>query len=95
MTNKEAIEVIKSMGLIADTMTHGAKHKSIYNAIDLAIKALEDRPHGEWITIGEEQGALGIIYKIRKCSKCGWEHSLVIPDNFCPNCGADMRGGRE
>jgi len=52
----------------------------------------EARPTGEWITIGEEQGALGIIYKIRKCSKCGWEHSLVIPNNFCPNCGADMRG---
>jgi len=52
-------------------------------------------PTGHWITTGEEQGALGIIYKKRKCSKCGWEHSLVIPNNFCPNCGADMRGGRE
>jgi len=50
------------------------------------------RPQGEWIITGKEQGALGIIYKIRKCSECGWEHSLVIPDNYCPNCGADMRG---
>ena len=55
-------------------------------------KVLSERPQGEWIDTGEEQGALGIIYKIRKCSKCSWEHSLVIPDNFCPNCGADMRG---
>ena len=51
-----------------------------------------ERPKGEWIITGEEQGALGITYKIRKCNKCGWEHSLVISDNFCPNCGADMRG---
>lgn len=49
------------------------------------------RPQGKWIITGEEQGALGITYKIRKCNKCGWEHSLVIPNNFCPNCGADMR----
>lgn len=51
------------------------------------------RPQGKWVITGEEQGAFGITYKIRKCDKCGWEHSLVIPDNFCPICGADMRGG--
>ncbi len=31
-----------------------------------------------------------MIYKIRKCDKCGFEHSLCIPKNFCPNCGAQM-----
>ena len=54
------------------------------------------RPKGEWIITGEKQGAFGITYKIRKCDKCGWEHSLVIPDNFCPRCGAKMlKGGAE
>lgn len=53
------------------------------------------RLQGEWIITGEEQGAFNMIYKIRKCSKCGWEHSLVIPDNFCPKCGAEMKGGAE
>ena len=61
-------------------------------------KGLEDgkkiaRLQGKWIIIGEEQGALGIIYRKRKCSKCGWEHSSVIPNNYCPNCGVDMRKG--
>lgn len=40
MTNKEAIDEIKSMGLIIDAMTHGTRRKSIYEALDLAIKAL-------------------------------------------------------
>ena len=40
------------------------------------------RPRGEWIKIGE----LGLAYK---CNKC--EEISVIPENFCPNCGADMR----
>lgn len=54
-----------------------------------------NRPTGEWLPIGEEQGALGIVYKIIKCSSCGWEHSLMLPDNYCPNCGAAMRGERK
>ena len=53
-------------------------------------KEMTERPTGQWIVTGEEQGALGITYKIRKCSNCSGEHSLVIPNNFCPNCGAKM-----
>ena len=50
------------------------------------IKQLEEaeRPQGEWIKIGE----LGLAYKCNKCEKVS-----VIPENFCPNCGADMRKG--
>ena len=50
-----------------------------------------ERPHGEWIITGKEHGALGLVYKIKRCSNCGFEHSLLIPENFCPRCGADMR----
>lgn len=73
----------------------------LLTAIDMAIEALqtppisqrsmyqagyrqaqEDRPRGEWI-VEEEYGDLWI------CDQCGFanEHK----DNFCPNCGADMR----
>lgn len=51
----------------------------------------ETEPQGEWITVGLEQGALGVIYRIRKCSRCGWEHSLLIPDDYCPKCGMRMK----
>lgn len=52
------------------------------------------RPKGKWIEEGQETGALGIKYTWVKCSECGWSNSLVIPKNYCPNCGADMRGGK-
>ena len=42
---------------------------------------------GTWEVIGYESGALGINYQIKKCSRCGFTHSLLIPDNFCPKCG--------
>lgn len=62
--------------------------------INDAVKLIElqFRPQGEWIEENSETGALGIKYTWLKCNKCGWSHGLVIPKNFCPNCGADMRG---
>ena len=42
-----------------------------------------DRPKGEWIEINIKD------YKA-KCSNCRtWS---VVMGNYCPNCGADMRG---
>jgi len=45
---------------------------------------VEERPQGEWIY---SQGSL-------KCSRCGYDDTRnhKANSNFCPNCGADMRG---
>ena len=53
------------------------------------------RPKGKWKETGYETGALGITYRQTQCSNCGWEHALPMWWNFCPNCGADMRGEKE
>lgn len=45
------------------------------------------RPQGEWIEVYD------FIHKAWKCSKCG--HITSIQHNYCPNCGARMRGGAE
>lgn len=45
------------------------------------------RPHGEWIPQDEYEA-------YNKCSNCGIviDNDFPIWRNFCPNCGADMRG---
>lgn len=51
---------------------------------------IEERKRGKWIPKSES----GCIIE---CSMCG-ERMTVLGDenpNFCPNCGADMRGGQE
>ena len=44
--------------------------------------------HGEWLDEHED----GHGYWVGTCSRCGKEKRM---DNFCPNCGADMRKERE
>ena len=56
-------------------------------ALELAIKALEERPKGEW----EEYACT----EDRGCSLCGYMVSFYREHHFCPNCGADMRGEAE
>lgn len=66
-----------------------------------AIEAYKERPQGEWLEVKEEVHF--DYWTVCECSLC--KHSwalgeLSIEDvkddyNFCPNCGADMRGGRQ
>lgn len=43
-----------------------------------------DRPHGKWIGVVYSDNRLGV----GMCNQCGVNR---IIDNFCSNCGADMR----
>ena len=85
MTDKEAIYNLNHI--------YGIVSPDIQRSLDLAIKAIEERPQGEWKETGYETGAFGITYRQTQCSNCGWEHALPMWFNFCPNCGAEMRRG--
>jgi rubrerythrin len=48
------------------------------------VYKLENRPQGEW----KHESDCGIT----KCKKCGWSIEECIDWNYCPNCGARMKG---
>lgn len=55
----------------------------------------EERPQGEWV-IDENN----VFENYKKCSYCGegaeWlDGGSQFLSNFCPNCGADMRGDKQ
>ena len=84
MTREEAIDILRSY------LMFDKSNMQIDIALNMAIKALQDRPHGEWIhrehcQVDED------AYEIATCSHCKAEITLEYPnDNFCPNCGARM-----
>lgn len=50
------------------------------------------RPKGEWIEIIDEETAYVKTWHY-ECSECGKNNTCFGGNpNFCPNCGADMRG---
>jgi len=51
------------------------------------VYKLENRPQGEWIG-----NNLDGTFKVWDCSECGIH--METRWNFCPNCGADMRKGK-
>lgn len=54
------------------------------------LPAADVRPviHANWVgeTVFSERGLN--VHAMRECGNC---HKARIVDNFCPNCGADMR----
>lgn len=54
---------------------------------ELVIK--DERPRGEWVDEG--QYAEGHNEHYYRCSECGGHIIKIRVDDFCPNCGADMR----
>lgn len=89
MTNEEAIKRLKEVQ--AEFNENWVDYGGINEAFEKAYQALEERPQGEWIPQGDE------FSWVFKCSCCGWVDGYPFNERhkYCPNCGADMRGGKE
>ena len=96
MNEKENLNVDAILqGLVRakyDAISDYSKER-IQNGIKLIIElanynaSAESRKTGKWLQINAG------YYDYVKCSQCG--ETLVWGKNFCPNCGADMRGEEE
>lgn len=58
-------------------------------AVDMAIEALKERPHGKWKN--RNGNTIYPFWERYECSEC---HSISGGGNFCNHCGADMRKKR-
>ena len=90
MTHDEMIDTLK--GLVFGSLDRTtAKERE---ALNMAIKALEQEPKtGHWITLDYQKGKF-------ECSEChtqGYVDTCMYKPiwEFCPRCGADMRGDTE
>ena len=85
MTNEEAAILLKQTQI---TLARGTGKVLLAEALRLAISALMERKNGRWID--ETFEPHGLVFYPYRCDQCG-EHNN-IPSDYCPFCGADMRG---
>lgn len=97
MTNKEAVEIITQIeGIITNDNSWSYEAKvAVKEAFEIVIDVFKDRPQGEWIKqYGKSYELITddgtFVGEFTKCPKCLYDKA--IGSNFCPNCGADMRG---
>lgn len=70
--------------------------KAMYSIDKIPTADVRENVRGEWITVSFEttdrNGQIFTIGESNKCSVCG--HNSDARFNFCPNCGANMRGDK-
>lgn len=63
--------------------------EEVYNAMQDVPSAQPERKHGWWISDLAFYDDEGCPCFVLRCSVCGESYPK---SNFCPHCGADMRG---
>ena len=66
--------------------------KNIKSYFDNKAKPVEERPQGKWVK-EDIEFTFDNFQSVYRCSKCCKRFYQKF--NFCPNCGADMRGEKK
>ena len=87
-------EYLASEGL--DERANGIRDATM-DVLSAPSADVRENVHGEWID-WSRMGLDGTYVWHRACSKCGYERKdddIDKDTNFCPDCGAAMRGNKQ
>lgn len=67
-------------------------------AFDDVMLLVEEVPAADVVEVRHGEWAGDAFCDVLTCKECSYEHALYVlgklsATNYCPNCGADMRGG--
>ena len=70
-----------------------AECQTVDIAENLYKQGYRKQSEGEWVRDSFKAKTGEILYHTPACSVCGMANSFMT--NYCPNCGAKMKGGTE
>ena len=91
ISRQAAIDFVGSMNM-CDEISNEA-YKKLISYLDDLPSAQPERKTGKWLPQDHNKRTGYVtttVYYYPKCSECG--HTGNYGMNYCPNCGADMRG---
>ena len=93
MTLEEAIRHCKDMARLneAECFECAEEHRQLAEWLQELKERRKNDKQGKWIVQRNKQGVH--IYSV--CSNCNVPYLDTDFPNFCPNCGARMKGGDE
>ena len=83
---EDAIEAVSKVDDYGDGIGFEVRSHCL---VELELVPSADRPRGEWIF--RREFVEDTPFTGHRCSNCNYWKNMGIW-NFCPNCGADMRG---
>lgn len=57
------------------------------------LRGVEDAPAADVAPV--VHGAWQVTDRFKACSVCGYAFARLLPDKYCPHCGAKMDGGAD
>ncbi len=98
MTNEQAYVILENCASLLDSGTRFFTEdhvKQFHEAYELAMMALRktERKTGKWIVTSEFEDC-----RYAKCNQCKVTQIFYYGKpltNFCPNCGAELRGEQD
>ncbi len=87
-SEQEPCEDAISREAVLETLTFLGCKESAINAVNDMLPVTPQLKTGHWNKYTDIQG--GIEETWYECSECEWSNALVIPRNYCPNCGVKM-----
>lgn len=87
---KEGKLLCQSESASVGCLTCAEEHMQLAEWLRDYKRLLEKEPTGHWVGIDEEP------HEDYECDRCGFIHTFIdghmAQYNYCPSCGADMRG---
>lgn len=80
------MDAIKEYFRTVDRLEHGEIDIEEYEKLCEPLRDVRENIHGEWIDVNGDGSLL-------ECGNC--HEKSCCKGNYCPDCGADMREGRE